>query len=114
SADKTYLARTRIHSRPDVTAHFNKTYLDDAGFSDILFTDKVEKGNYTLGFGVKTKAGGWRYGNSDRIVKVGYSEFSEALFYPKPIPKAEINYHLDNFTDNNEVINVSGWAHFAG
>lgn len=114
SANKTYQARTRIHSRPDVTAHFNKTYLDDAGFSDILFTDKVEKGNYTLGIKIITKSGDWRYSKSDRIIKVGYSEFSEALFYAKPFPKAEINYQLDSFNNNNEIINVSGWAHFAG
>jgi hypothetical protein len=114
SPGNSYKTQTRLHPRPDVTAHFNKTYLDDAGFSDILFTDKVKKGNYTLGIGIKTKAGDWAYRQSDKVIKIGYSEFSEAHAYTKTIPKAEINYHLDNFNDSDDIINISGWAHFNG
>jgi hypothetical protein len=50
----TYIAPARITSRPDVTSHFNKPYLDDAGFAALIFKDDVEKGTYELGIAIKT------------------------------------------------------------
>ena len=57
SGDKSYIVRTKIIPRPDMTSAFKRAYLDDAGFNFIGFTDHVEPGSYQVGMAIKDASG---------------------------------------------------------
>jgi hypothetical protein len=72
SPEKSYIVRTMIIPRPDVTAAFVRPYLNDAGFNFIAFTDSVEKGKYQLGLAIKDALGRFVYQPTDKmaIIKI--------------------------------------------
>jgi hypothetical protein len=70
SADKSYRVGTSIIQRPDITAAFQKPYLEDAGFNFIAFTDNVEKGEYRVGLAIKDAKGRFVYQPTEKEVTV--------------------------------------------
>jgi len=74
SADKSYMVRTMIKQRPDITAAFRKTYLNDAGFNFIALTDNVQKGKYQVGIAIKDTGGQFVYQPTDREAKIKIHE----------------------------------------
>lgn len=74
-----YLVPLETVSRQDITGSFKKTYLDDSGINTLVFTDKLEKGNYTVGIMIKAKNGITTYTKTNEIittdnVKISVSE----------------------------------------
>ncbi len=67
SADKSYIVRTVIIQRPDITTAFNKPYLADAGFNFIATTENVEKGKYQIGLAIKDALGRFVYQPTDSV-----------------------------------------------
>ncbi|HEY2348044.1 MAG TPA: DUF6311 domain-containing protein [Puia sp.] len=74
SEDKCYMVRTLIVQRPDITAAFRKTYLDDAGFNFIAFTENVQKGTYQIGLAIKDTRGQFVYQPTDKQIKIKMPE----------------------------------------
>jgi hypothetical protein len=74
SADKSYMVRTMIIQRPDITAAFRKPFLNDAGFNFIAFTDNVQKGKYQVGLAIKDTRGQFVYQPTDREAKIKIPE----------------------------------------
>jgi hypothetical protein len=70
SADKSYMVRTMIIQRPDITAAFQKHYLDDAGFNFIAFTDNLQSGVYQAGLAIKDVRGRFVYQPFEKEVTV--------------------------------------------
>jgi hypothetical protein len=109
----TYIAPAKIKSRPDVTSYFNKPYLDDAGFTAIIFKDEVEKGIYKLGVAIKNVNNKWSYQATDQTIKVGISDY--AVVEPLsnlPSDKVNIKYNLESLEMADSIIKLSGWAFF--
>jgi len=63
-----YIIPLKAEKRPDITKANSNGYLDDAGFNSVLFTDTLEKGNYTIGIIIKDKKGNQFYIGTERIL----------------------------------------------
>jgi hypothetical protein len=57
NGEKSYWVQTRPVQRPDLAAAFGRTYLGDAGFNFIAFTDSLKPGRYQLGMAIKDAQG---------------------------------------------------------
>jgi len=64
------MVRTMIIQRPDITAAFQKHYLDDAGFNFIAFTDNLQIGVYQAGLAIKDVRGRFVYQPFEKEVTV--------------------------------------------
>ncbi|QNM86466.1 glycosyltransferase [Polaribacter pectinis] len=51
----TYLFNTSLISRPDVTAYFKKQNIDSCGFDMSIYTNKLPKDEYDVGFVIRNK-----------------------------------------------------------
>ena len=105
-----YIIPTSLQDRPDITSHFNKTYLNDAGFKVFAFFDDLPKGSYTLGIAIKNTGGQFVHQSTDKIVKVSMKEYAEPLKISQLPAASKISYNFDLFENNNDHIKVSGWA----
>jgi len=110
--NKSYIAPATILPRPDVTAHFNKSYLDDAGFRSISFTDNVEKGIYSVGLAIKNAKGEFIYQQAGQTVKIGMPEYSTPVKMAALPAEGKIVYGMDYVKKDDGMISVSGWAAF--
>jgi hypothetical protein len=108
--NKFYSAPLSIQERPDVTAHFSKQYLDNAGFNSLLFTHNVEKGVYTLAVAVKDKQGLITYTLTDKIIKVGVAEYATIEKTDNWPPPADIEFNMENINSDDKMLMIQGWA----
>lgn len=112
--DVFYFAPTQAQTRPDVSSHFNKPYLDSTGFHVTAFEDNVQKGIYKAGLYVrdaKTKKSSYIFLQN---VKIGYPDFYEPESISKLPNLQEINHGFDFITLEKDFILTSGWAHIKG
>ena len=107
-----YIAPAKKFLRPDITSHFHKNYLDDAGFSAIIFKDKVKRGRYNLGLAIKNVHGEMFYQQTDAFVNIDYQEATIIEKIDSLPEKADIEYGLDLYEDSRRMISVGGWAGF--
>ena len=107
-----YIAPTISQKRPDVTSHFKKEYLDDAGYFATIFTDSVEKGNYQLGVLIRDKNGNLAYCPTDKNVEVNLPEFNHPQKINTAPDTGDIQYGLDYFHDEKDLVSISGWSAF--
>jgi len=112
SEKDTYVGRTTIFHRPDLTKYFKKVYLDDAGFDGIIFTDSVKKGKYKLGIAIKKAMGNITYQLTDSIIKIGISEYANPEKIVSLPAVDSIDYGIDLFELSVAEIHVGGWAAF--
>ena len=111
--NSSYMASAAIISRPDVTSYFQKGYLDDAGFTALVYKDEVEKGIYELGIAIKNINNKWSYQSTDKKIRVGMPEY--ALVEPLsnlPSDQVKIKYNLETLEMVDSLIKLSGWAFF--
>ena len=108
--NKTYITNTVIQQRTDITNHYKKEYLNDAGFYTRAFTDSMEKGNYQLGIVIKNVQGTIIHQLTDRFVKVGLKENAEPEKITSLPPTGKIIYNFDLFENNSSDITLGGWA----
>jgi hypothetical protein len=71
NGDTSYMAEAKIIQRPDVTANFKKTYLDDSGFKFFGFTDQVRNGKYKIGLAIKDAQGRFVFQPTENVLVVG-------------------------------------------
>ena len=114
SDDRNYIVPTNIQKRPDVSTHFSKPYLDDAGFRVIAFFDSVEKGDYRLGIAIRDHQGHWLYQSTENRVRAGMPEFAMPEKITGLPAEGKIMYGLDFLKTDADGINLSGWAAFEG
>ncbi len=112
SSEQSYIAKTTIFKRPDITAHFKKSYLDDAGFEAIIYKDSVKNGKYSLGIVIKNVHGDLVYQSTDRIVNVGIAEYALAEKISELPDMGKINYGIDSFEADTNFVKIGGWAAF--
>jgi hypothetical protein len=110
SDDRSYIAAAAIQSRPDVSAHFSRPYLDDAGFKTIAFFDSVSRGIYHLGIAIKDHGGRYFYQSDKSFVKVGIAEYATPEKTARLPDAGKIVYGLDYFKTDSGQIQLSGWA----
>jgi len=107
-----YIAPASIKSRSDVTSFFHKFYLDEAGFTALIFKDDVEKGVYELAIAIKNIHKNWIYQATNKSIKIG-SDY--ALLEPLsnlPSDKTNIKYNLESLEIADSLIKLGGWAFF--
>lgn len=107
----TYIAPARINSRTDVTNYFHRSYLDDAGFTALIFKDDVVKGNYVLGLAIKNRQGKYVYQKTDKIIKAGIYDYAPIETIGKLPPLTSIKYNLESVEIGDSIIKASGWAY---
>ena len=105
-----YITAASLQDRPDITSHFKKSYLNDAGFKTIAFFDDLQKGNYQLGIAIKSVQGAFIYQFTDRTVKVGLKENAEPEKITSLPLAGKIIYNFDLFENSNSDIKLGGWA----
>jgi hypothetical protein len=114
SVDRSYIAAAAIQSRPDVSAHFSRPYLDDAGFKVTAFFDSVAKGIYQMGIAIKDHQGRFFYQPDKSFIKVGVAEYATPEKTAQLPELGNILYGLDYFKTDSGQIRFSGWAAFEG
>ncbi len=107
-----YAAPALVQSRPDVTIHFNGQYLDNAGFTAIIFNKQVEKGIYTLSIAIKDKNGILTYMSTEKIIKVHIAEYAALKKTDNWPPMADIAFNAETIRTDDKMILVQGWAFF--
>jgi len=108
-----YIAPAGIRSRSDVTSHFHKSYLDDAGFTALIFKDDVEKGVYELDIGVKNIHNNWVYQATNRTIKVAIPDYAPVETLTNlPSDELTIKYRLESLEIADSIIKLGGWAFF--
>lgn len=110
SDKKTYLSKVPVFARPDVTSFFKKSYLDDAGFKDYIFTSNVLRGQYNLGIAIKDKLGNWHYQLTDKRVSVNKLDYSSPAMLPTKTIAADINFNIEEVKETSNAVQVNGWA----
>jgi hypothetical protein len=110
SDTKTYIAATTLQPRPDVTIHFSKPYLDDAGFKILAFFDSVPKGIYRLGIAVRDQQGRLVCQPDDNMVGVGVPKYTPPEKLVKLPPEGKIVHAFDFVSSDGSLVSISGWA----
>lgn len=105
-----YISATVLQNRPDITSHFHKSYLNDAGFKVFAFFDDLPKGSYRLGIAIKNTRGQFVYQPTDKIVKVGMKEHAEPVKISQLPSTSKISYNFDLFENKNDHVKMGGWA----
>jgi hypothetical protein len=106
-----YASGTLMQSRADVTTHFKKEYLDDAGFNALVFKDDVEKGVYTLGIAIKHRNGPLIYMLTDKIIKAGITEYAKVETITSLPVNNDIVFNPESVKTDDKVVSLSGWAY---
>jgi len=114
SAERNYIVPAHIQKRPDVSAHFSKPYLDDAGFKLIAFFDSVEKGEYNLGLSIHDHLGRWIFQATDHSINVRMPEFAKPEKMTERPEDGKIIYGLEFVKSDVQSISIRGWAAIEG
>jgi hypothetical protein len=112
SDTRSYIAATTLQQRPDVTTHFSKPYLDDAGFKALAFFDSVAKGSYRLGIAIRDQRGRLVCQPDEHMVRVGIPEYATPEKLLQLPPEGKILYGFDFINADPKFVNISGWAAF--
>jgi hypothetical protein len=110
SGTKNYIAATTLQPRPDVTIHFSKPYLDDAGFKILAFFDSVPKGVYRLGLAIRDQQGRLVCQADDNMVGVGVPNYAPPEKLVKLPPEGKIVHAFDFVRSDGSFVSMSGWA----
>lgn len=105
-----YIAPAISQPRPDVTGHFKREYLDNAGFTALIFYNEVEKGVYTLAIAIKDKKGILTYMPTEKIIKLHITEYAAIEKSGTLPPVADIVFNAENIHSDDTLITVQGWA----
>ncbi|HMH20948.1 MAG TPA: DUF6311 domain-containing protein, partial [Puia sp.] len=115
SAYRSFIAPAQIQARPDVSNHFNKGYLDDAGFKALAYFDNVPKGKYQAGIAIRNTQGHWAYQTDEHMVKAGIPEYATPEKTGQLPPAGKIVYGLDPpLPVSSDLIELGGWAAMEG
>jgi len=114
SEQYSYIAPAQRFLRPDLTQHFKKKFLDNAGFSSILFSDSVARGVYKLGIIIKDKDGNTFYQDAGAKVNVGQEAANLPLKVDKLPAEMNILVGIDLFKEDALKVSIGGWAAFDG
>jgi hypothetical protein len=110
--NNSYLAPVQRTLRPDLTSHFKKEFLDNAGWNSIIFKDSMAKGNYKLGIIIKDRRGNAFYQETGSKVGVGQDGPILPVKVENLPGESSIVYGLDTYKDDVELLHLSGWAAF--
>lgn len=105
-----YIARTVSQIRPDITSHYKRKYLDNAGFNAQIFNSRVENGIYKLCIAVKDMNGSMVYTASERIIKVGIPEYPVAEKLTGLPPEGNIIFNAESVRVDDKLVTANGWA----
>jgi len=107
---KFYIAAVNSKDRPDITAHFKRTWLDNAGFSGSVFTSGVENGKYALGIAIRNKRGVYTYSLTDEIIRVRAPEYAVIEKSSRLPQEMDIAFNAEKVEADDIMIHVEGWA----
>lgn len=111
SPGKYYIAPSGIQSRPDITSHFHRSYLGDAGFKALAFFDTVvQKGTYRLGLAIKNAQGQMVYQPDETIVRANLPLYPVPEKISRMPDTGRIVYGLDPLESDGPLIKIGGWA----
>ncbi|HKH61199.1 MAG TPA: DUF6311 domain-containing protein [Flavitalea sp.] len=110
--NKFFIANTIPFKRPDITSHFKRSYLDDAGYYATIFCDSVDAGSYQLGLAIKNTKGQIFYQATDKSVKIKVREYPTLEKIVTLPQSADIQWGLDYLTTDSNLLKISGWAAF--
>jgi hypothetical protein len=66
---KSYIGQTKFEKRPDIASVY-KADLEDAGFTGVITTTRVDSGTYKIGLGIQNGAGKIVYALTDSVLRV--------------------------------------------
>lgn len=111
SDENTYLGTTTKIMRPDVTSHFNRANLDEAGLSSTINKRDIVKGKYNIGVAIKSSKGQFTYQLTNRFTTARTSFFAVFEKLENPVATSEINQNIVVMEDQGSFIKIAGWAH---
>lgn len=105
-----FIAKTEVVKRDDVTSAFGKKYLDDAGFEGSIYKANVPRGVYKVGMLIKTKEGTLLHQITDKVLRVGVPEFGTLLPRDSIPLQADIKSNLEHTDLTDSLLYISGWG----
>lgn len=115
SKNKTYLFRTELIKRGDVTSFANAENLDNSGFNTDFFTDGLPKETYSISIVIKDDKGNYHSNSIDKLSEVGKSPFkTPELLKSNPENSTDIISNLESVEDKKNFVKFSGWAAIKG
>jgi hypothetical protein len=109
-----YMAPSNLQLRPDITSHFQKEYLDNAGFNALIFKSGIERGTYSLGIAIKDSSGYLTYISSGKTIKEGMTEYAPVEKIAALSADENISFNAESIQSDDEMLTVSGWAYLKG
>jgi hypothetical protein len=103
------IAATKQFKRPDLATAFNKQYLEDSGFTLTLFSDKPLSGNEHLAIAIKSGST-WTYADMGTLNMLDPDK--DPVKIAKLPTAADQSGNIDEYTDEEGYLNVSGWSAF--
>ena len=110
--DNIFIAKSKVINRPDITTHFNKSYLADAGFQSLSFHKDIPAGKYKLGIAIKNTNNQFFFEMTDRNINIGIPDFSILNRIESLPPEGKIINGFDFIKRSSNLIEISGWAAF--
>ncbi len=107
----TYISKSKLIKRPDVTANYKKGNVDNAGFKNTIFTNKIEQGIYQFALAIKDKNNRWSYELLTQIPAIDLKKKSPPIKI-KNIEKESQNMigNVDSFIIQSNKVIISGWG----
>jgi hypothetical protein len=108
-----------VNRRSDVTSHYSKTglNLDSCGFSTVISTKNLDKGNYTLGLYLEkgnhtslVYSKGYNIRITDIAVVPSIEEPSPLVQLSLSKPTKTIKYIFDLYKETEDFVMVWGWG----
>lgn len=106
-----YTAPSNLQLRPDVTSHFKRQYLDNAGFDALVFKSGIEKGTYSLSIAIKDSSGYFTYISSGKTIIAGTTEYAPVEKIAALSTDEDITFNAESIQSDDEMLTVSGWAY---
>ena len=111
SKTKTYLFKTQIVKRGDVTTFADAENLENAGFNCDIFTDKLPKETYSISIVIKDKNGKFHNNSIDKLSEVGKKTYkSSTTLVALPQTSSKLISNLEIIEDKVSFYKFSGWA----
>ena len=107
---KTYITKTRLETRLDISQVYNQGNLDNSGFRATIFKNNIEQGIYNLGIAIKDKNSNFIFDEVEPKTPIRVkTSLKISEIYKLPEHSKDAKGNLDLVEASNDMIKIRGW-----
>lgn len=107
---KTYITKTRLETRLDISQVYNQGNLDNSGFRAAIFKNNIEQGIYNLGIAIKDKNSNFFFDEVEPKTPIRVkTSLKISEIYKLPEHSKDAKGNLDLVEASNDMIKIRGW-----